>query len=86
MGKIGQFFSDIGNWIFNNLIRLEPGIKSIVILICFASLFWCIRCYVAGIGKKVKGLDGKERHSSQSVVAIIIGVLLLLYVILLLIY
>ena len=86
MDKIKSFFADIGNWIFNNLIRLEPGVKSIVLLLCFAALFWCIRCYVAGVGKKVKGLDGKERHSSQCVVSIIVGFILLLYVILLLIY
>ena len=86
MNSFKQFFADIGNWIFNNVIRLEGSTKTIVALICFALVFWCIRCYIVGVGKKVKGPDGVERHSSQSTIAFICGILLVLYIILLLIY
>ena len=86
MEDVKAFFNDVGNWIFNNLIRLNPQVKTIVLFICFALLFWCIRCYILGVGKKVKGLDGVERHSSQTLFSIIFGILILLYVVLLLIY
>jgi len=36
MEDVKAFFNDVGNWIFNNLIRLNPQVKTIVLFICFS--------------------------------------------------
>ena len=57
-----SFFEDVSNWWMDNIIRLEPSTKAIVLPLMMAIAFYCWYLGLKKTKKDMKGMKGFPWH------------------------